>query len=258
MKARHVLGILRKNWYLSVTRVEKFIDITFWPAFELFMWGLLAIYIGEVGLDMKSFFLGSMFLWMLFMRSAQDSGVYLLDDYMSKSLHNLFITPITEGELFVANILFTFIRTLMTAALLFVFALIVLQFNLFSIDWVSMVVLFIPVLLVGWSIGFLICGLLYRYGEEINIFVWALPWLVQPFSCVFYPLSSLPGWMKPIAQLNPLTYVFEGFRAVLRGESYTINAWIAYIGAVMLLLFALWVYIASIRASRRSGKMARS
>ena len=44
--------------------------------------------------------------------------------------------------------------------------------------------------------------------------------LLLPVVCVYYPLSTLPGWLQPIALALPPTYVFEGMRALLLDHAY--------------------------------------
>ena len=46
-----------------------------------------------------------------------------------------------------------------------------------------------------------------------------LPFLLAPFSCIYYPLETLPVWMQNIAQYLSTTYVFEGMRALILGEN---------------------------------------
>ncbi len=38
--------------------------------------------------------------------------------------------------------------------------------------------------------------------------------LLLPLTCVYYPVSILPGWLQAIAWILPPTYVFEGMRAL--------------------------------------------
>lgn len=41
--------------------------------------------------------------------------------------------------------------------------------------------------------------------------------LLQPFSCVFYPLSALPVWAQWVARGFPSMYLFEQMRAIISG-----------------------------------------
>jgi hypothetical protein len=44
---------------------------------------------------------------------------------------------------------------------------------------------------------------------------WTLMFALLPLTCVYYPVSVLPGWLQVVAWMLPPTYVFEGMRALL-------------------------------------------
>jgi ABC-2 type transport system permease protein len=74
---------------------------------------------------------------------------------------------------------------------------------------------FAVLILFAWSVGLLVSGILLRYGLGAENLVWSLMFVVQPLGCVYYPVSTLPGWLHPICWALPPTYVFEGLRGVL-------------------------------------------
>ena len=39
---------------------------------------------------------------------------------------------------------------------------------------------------------------------------------LTPFSAVYYPVSILPDWVRPIAWVLPSSHVFEGMRALMQ------------------------------------------
>ena len=43
----------------------------------------------------------------------------------------------------------------------------------------------------------------------------------MPASCVMYPMSSLPRWMRAIAWMLPTAHSFEGMRQVLAGNGFS-------------------------------------
>ena len=45
--------------------------------------------------------------------------------------------------------------------------------------------------------------------------MWPIPGLLSPFAAVFYPVSTLPGWMQVLSYALPPSYVFEGLRALV-------------------------------------------
>ena len=53
------------------------------------------------------------------------------------------------------------------------------------------------------------------FGQSAEALVWGVPFLIQPFSAVFYTVDVLPHWLQPIAKLLPSTHVFEGMRTAL-------------------------------------------
>jgi ABC-2 type transport system permease protein len=50
------------------------------------------------------------------------------------------------------------------------------------------------------------------------VLAWAVAFLFQPFSAVFYPVQVLPPALQHVAWALPTTYAFEGMRAVLSGH----------------------------------------
>jgi ABC-2 type transport system permease protein len=47
---------------------------------------------------------------------------------------------------------------------------------------------------------------------------WSFAGILMPLSCVFYPLRSLPAFLRPAAWILPTTHCFEGMReAIERG-----------------------------------------
>ncbi len=81
----------------------------------------------------------------------------------------------------------------------------------------------VPLLLIlflfGIAIGIMGCALVLRFGPSSEWFIWPIPAILSPFAAVFYPLSTLPTWMRAIANMLPPSYVFEGVRTVLAGGS---------------------------------------
>ena len=55
----------------------------------------------------------------------------------------------------------------------------------------------------------------FRGTSLIELCAWAIIFILLPFSCVYYPLDSLPFIMQKIAQIFPPVYVFESMRKIL-------------------------------------------
>jgi ABC-2 type transport system permease protein len=123
---------------------------------------------------------------------------------------------------------------------------------------IYVVILAFGLVLFGWIIGIFVISLIFRFGMRIQIFAWSMGWLVQPFSAVYYPLSSLPLWVKNISLLLPTTYIFESMRKALNSNimdwrgliiSYTIN--------ISLLILAYIFFERSVKVAKRKGMLTK-
>ena len=59
-------------------------------------------------------------------------------------------------------------------------------------------------------------GLVFRFGQAAEALIWGVPFIIQPISAVFYPVSVLPHWLQGAAMALPSTHIFEGMRAILQ------------------------------------------
>ncbi len=76
----------------------------------------------------------------------------------------------------------------------------------------------------GWFMGFTASALIIYYGRRVQNLAWMLAYALAPFSAVFYPVSSLPGWAQSVSSGLPMTYIFEGMRQILRGGPLPIRS----------------------------------
>ncbi|MDE2345872.1 MAG: ABC transporter permease, partial [Gammaproteobacteria bacterium] len=132
----------------------------------------------------------------------------------------------------------------------------------FGLSFFAYGLMFVPFLLVlflsGIALGIFGCALVLRLGPAAEWFVWPIPALVSPFAGVFYPLSTLPGWMRAISYVLPPSYVFEGMRALVAHEPFSFG-WLAVGGGLALLYVALagWTFMRVYRRAVRTGLIAR-
>jgi ABC-2 type transport system permease protein len=118
-------------------------------------------------------------------------------------------------ELLLATCLLGVLRALLNIVVLGVLAYILYAFNLFSMG-LALVPFLANLLLFGWALGMSAMALLVRFGLAAEALAWAVPYMIQPVSAVFYPVDVFPKWLQTIAHLVPSTHIFEGMRAALR------------------------------------------
>ena len=126
----------------------------------------------------------------------------------------MFVSPVSIFELMVATCIMGIIKAVITAVVLGSLAFLLYAFNIVSIG-ILLLPFLISLLLFGWALGMVTMALILRFGKSAEALVWGIPFLIQPFSAVFYPVEVLPDWLQVVAYAMPSTYVFEGMREVL-------------------------------------------
>jgi ABC-type transport system involved in cytochrome c biogenesis ATPase subunit len=102
-------------------------------------------------------------------------------------------------------------------------------------------------LMSGWFMGFTASGVIIRYGQSVQSVAWMAGFALAPFSAVYYPVEVLLRWAQCIAAALPMTYIFEGTRAILRGEREPVSDLLISFGlnilylALSVLLFG-WMF----------------
>jgi ABC-2 type transport system permease protein len=95
-----------------------------------------------------------------------------------------------------------------------VLAYLLFDFNLLSLGF-AFAAFFANLVIMSWSLGLVSTGVVLRWGLGAESFAWLIVFVFLPLSCVYYPVTTLPEWLQPIALTLPPTYVFEGLRAVV-------------------------------------------
>ena len=196
----------------------RLIEVLFWPTMSLLVWGFMTTFIQrstEGSLPgFITFLIGAMICWDILFRAQQGVSLSFLEDIWARNLLNIFCAPVRLSEYVLATFLFGLLRVGLTLTFLCVLAWLLYHFNFFTLG-VALIPFVANLLMLGLTIGIITIAIVLRYGHGAEPFAWALPFLLQPFSAVFYPVSVLPGAMQKVAWAIPCTYVFEGMREVI-------------------------------------------
>ena len=196
-------------------------DVFFWPVMDLLVWGFVTVYLqrnapGPIGHGV-SFLIGGMILWDLHYRAQQGVTVSLMEEIWTRNIVNLLVTPLRRWEWLAATMLYGIGKTVVIALVLGVLAFALYTFRIWALGW-GLVPLLAHLLLFGWAVGLMTAGLVVRYGYAAEALIWGIPFLIQPFSAVFYPVTVLPAAFQPVAWALPTTWIFEDLRAALAGD----------------------------------------
>jgi ABC-2 type transport system permease protein len=245
--------ICRRNTFRAM-------DVFFWPVMDLLVWGFLSVYMLKVSSAVPALItmlIGATIMWNVLMRAQQLISVSFLDDLWSRNLLNIFAAPIRVSEYVTAAYIMGFIQSAVVVLLLGGLAYVFYSFNLFAIG-LPLAFLFANLLLTGWSLGLFTTALIMRWGPPAEAMAWAVPFLVQPVSAVFYPVSVLPGWLQVIAQWVPAAHVFEGMRQVLQhGRMDAYHMWCAFGLNVLYMIIAGLIFKHLFQQARQRGYLAK-
>jgi ABC-2 type transport system permease protein len=260
MNGSVILGLVLRYTYIIRRSVPRIVEMLFWPLLDLLVWGFLTVYlrgIHEGPAAAVTFLLGAMIFWDVLFRAQQGMTVSFLEDVWTRNIINVFVAPVRVREFLAATALVGLLKVLVILVVLTVVAWWLYGFNLMALGW-GLGPLFVNLVVMGWGLGMVTTALIMRYGQAVEMLAWAIPFLFQPLSAVFYPVGVLPAWLQPAALALPSTHVFEGMRAVLAGGGFPVRhlLWALVLNAVFLAveaLFFMWMY----RSTREKGYLAK-
>ena len=260
MRAGRAAAIFLRQLYLLRGSLARVLPLFAWITVDIVLWGFITRYLNTVaapGFDFVPALLGAVLLWDFFSRVMHGVTTAFLEDVWSRNFLNFFASPLKVSE-YLAGLVVSSVATSAVGLLV----MLVLASAVFGLSFAAYGILLVPFLLVlflfGVALGVVGASVVLRFGPAAEWFVWPLPALVSPFAGVFYPLSTLPAWMRGVSRVLPPSYVFEGVRAVVSGgeASWAALGWGALLAAAYVLL-ACWLFARVHRHAVRTGLIAR-
>jgi ABC-2 type transport system permease protein len=260
VRAGRAAAIFLRQLYLMRGSVARLLPLFAWITVDIVLWGFITRYLNTVaapGYNFVPALLGAVLLWDFFARVMHGVTTAFLEDVWSRNFLNFFASPLKISE-YLAGLVVSSVATSAVGLLV----MLLLASFVFGLSFASYGLLLIPFLLVlflfGIALGVVGAAVVLRFGPASEWFVWPLPALVSPFAGVFYPLATLPAWMRGVAHALPASYVFEGMRAVVAGgeASWASLAWGTLLAFAYVLL-ACWLFVRVHRHVVRTGLLAR-
>jgi ABC-2 type transport system permease protein len=144
-------------------------------------------------------------------------AVGFLEELWSRNLVSLFASPLTISEYVTGLIIVTVAKAMIGLIVESLIAWLFYHYNIFPM-LPKLIPFILNLALFALTIGIAVTGLIFRYTTKFQAMAWSFAGILMPLSCVFYPLSSLPSFLRPLASTLPTTHAFEGMReAIERG-----------------------------------------
>lgn len=208
-----------RHLYLHQRSATRSLELIFWPVMELLVWGFVSLYIQRIASgDLAQFIvflINAIIFWDILYRSQQGVSVSFVEEIWTRNILNLLISPLKIWEWLAAIFLYGAVKTMLITVILAVLALVFYHFNLIEAMGFYLLPMGASLLFFGWTLGILTSGLLIRWGHAAEALIWGIPFLIQPLSAIYYPVSVLPFPLQLVSKLIPSTYIFEGMRSVI-------------------------------------------
>jgi ABC-2 type transport system permease protein len=254
-------AMVLRYWYLLRSSFPRLIELIYWPAVQMLMWGFLQSYIAEqASMFAKAggILVGAVLLWDILFRGQLGFSVSFLEEMYARNLGNLLISPLRASEFVAALMVMSIIRLAIGMGPVTLLAIWFFGFNLWALGF-ALAAFFANLMLTSWAVGIFVSGLVLRNGLGAETFAWSIMFLFLPLTCVYYPVATLPSWLQVVAWALPPTYVFEGMRALVTEQIFRADLMIQAL-ALNLVLFsaATLAFLALLASARRNGSLLQT
>ena len=132
-------------------------------------------------------------------------------------------------------------------------AILLYHYSIFTMG-LPLIAFFANLMVMGWAIGLMVVALVLRFGLGMEGLAWAIIFAFAPLSGIYYPISILPEWLRPVSLALPSSHVFEGMRGVMNEQVFKADhfldaVWLntAYLG------FGVGVFLYTFQIARKRG-----
>jgi len=217
ISARRIMAMVLRYWYLLRRSVPRLLDLFYWPAVNVLLWGFLNQFLaGNSSFVARAggILLAGMFLWDVMFRSQLGVSVGFLEEVWSRNLGHMFASPLRAHEWLLSLVVVSIFRTVIGLAPAVLIAMLVYHFSIFDLG-LPLAGFLANLTMMGWWMALLIVAAILRYGQGAENLAWAAAFVLSPISAIYYPVSVLPDWLQPVALALPSAHVFEGMRQVM-------------------------------------------
>jgi ABC-2 type transport system permease protein len=245
------LYILRSSW-------PRTLELLYWPTLQMLIWGFMSQFLRQNSSYVAQAFgvlLAAVMLWDLLFRSQLGLSISFLEEMWARNLAQLFVTPLRPYEWVLSLLAMSVIRVMIGVVPAALLAIPLYHYSIFAMG-LPLLAFYVVLTAMGWALGLAICGGILRHGMGAESLAWTVIFALAPLSCVYYPVTTLPAWLQPVAWCLPSTYVFEGMRAVLFQGAFRTDYFLAAVGLDLLLLaVGAAIFSLAFRDARRRGAL---
>jgi ABC-2 type transport system permease protein len=225
MKLHRIKAVILRHAYEVRHNANHVTYMVYWPIVNILVWGFFTLYLrhgDRLQPGVLSCLLGAVILWGLFNAFQRDMAVGFLEELWSRNLVSLFASPLSVSEYVTGLIAITLAKAMIGLLVESLIAWLFYHYDIFPM-LPALIPFLLNLTLFALAIGIAVTGLIFRYTTKFQAMAWSFAGILMPLSCVFYPLSSLPAFLRPIAWVLPTTQSFEGMRAAIERGVFSVS-----------------------------------
>ena len=258
---RRIGAMVLRYSYLLRSSWPRIVDLIYWPAVQMVMWGFLQLYLVDrtsMAARAGGAFIGAVLLWDILFRGQIGFSVSFLEEIWSRNLGNLMMTPLRPFELIAALMVMSVVRVLIGLVPVTILAMLFFGFNFWGLG-LAVPAFFANLILTSWAIGLIAAGMVLRKGLGAEGLAWSMTFILLPLCCVYYPVAILPEWLQRIALALPPTHVFEGLRALVLDHRFDVGDMLtALLLNIVYLAAAAGAFGLLLRSARVNGALMQA
>lgn len=260
MKFYRIRAIVLRHAYEVYHNANHITYMVYWPIVNILVWGFFTLYLrhgDRLQPGILSCLLGAVILWGVFNAFQRDMAVGFLEELWSRNLVSLFGSPLSVSEYVTGLIVVTLAKALVGLSVEALIAWLFYHYNMFPM-LPTLLPFILNLALFALTMGIVITGLIFRYTTKFQAMAWSFAGILMPLSCVFYPLSSLPDFLRPIASILPTTHSFEGMReAIIHGGFSSLHFRSGLELNVIYFIFSIWFFRWMFESARSRGLLVK-
>jgi len=242
---KNILTFRRQSFRLA--------DVFVWPILYLFTLTFFVTYLGSSPIYLHMIILGMMGWRTIYFLNLEMISTFM-EEYWSKALPHLMISPITRIEFAIGSALSGMLKSFFVIVLYLVITHFLYGF--WITDWVTFGIAIFFLALIGFSMGLFTLGLGYFLKHDAFNISFILPDVIVLLSGVYFSVEAVyPPQLLPLVRLLPTTYAFDMLKSMV-GFGQANLPMLALLTAIWLAagyLFNGFMY----DWARKAGKLAR-
>ena len=214
---KNIIAVVYRDALIRLTSLTWFFFDLAVPLLYLLMFGVgfdkavgMGMMTSGTAVSYNHFFLAGV-LSMACFGSAINQAYGFFHDRETGIFYEFMTYPMTRGEYLLGKVLFQCLMSVVQAVLTLAAAIVLLDIPV-RIDLLPFTIFGVIIGIAGWFFALSMFAFRIKRNDTFNTFINVAYFVLMFVSSMFYPLDSVPAWLRYAAYANPLTWHTDALR----------------------------------------------